>query len=311
MGALGPEELEDYNEARMVWNANLPTVRTQQLEATYRVIDQVMASGRRDASSLRGMVVVDAHPGLGKTTAATRYGRDFHRREVRRFGAETDEGHQRLPVAFVPLSAGMTLKSLNKKLLEFYDHPAATRSTRAELGSLAVDCVLSCQTRLIIVDDLHFVNFRHRDGTEVSNHLKWLANEMPVTFVYVGVGLLERRFFDEGLDGADAALAQTSRRATRCPVVPFTIKSTNGFRAWVELLEAFEKHLMLAEASAGMLTDHAKLLHRRTQGRIGSLTGLLDRACYVAITSGVECLTEQILTDVPVDNAAHASEHTA
>lgn len=305
------EELEDYNEARMVWNANLPTVRTQQLEATYRVIDQVMASGRRDASSLRGMVVVDAHPGLGKTTAATRYGRDFERREVRRFGAETDDGHQRLPVAFVPLSAGMTLKSLNKKLLEFYGHPAATRSTRAELGSLAVDCVLSCQTRLIIVDDLHFVNFRHRDGTEVSNHLKWLANEMPVTFVYVGVGLQERRFFDEGLDGADTALAQTSRRTTRCPVVPFTIKTTNGFRAWVELLEAFEKHLMLAEATPGMLSDHARLLHRRTQGRIGSLTGLLDRACYVAITSGAEFLTEQILTDAPIDNAAHASERTA
>ena len=71
----------------MVWNANLPTVKTHQLTSAFAVIDQVMASNRRDADRLRGSVVIDAAPGLGKTTIATRYARDFHRR------------HQRLPVA--------------------------------------------------------------------------------------------------------------------------------------------------------------------------------------------------------------------
>lgn len=64
-----------YDEARLVWNANLPTVRTAQLLATYSVIDQVMASARRDGDRLRGSVVIDAPPGLGKTTIATRYAR--------------------------------------------------------------------------------------------------------------------------------------------------------------------------------------------------------------------------------------------
>ena len=77
MAALSSEELEDYNEARMVWNANLPTVKTAQLTEAYGIIDQVMASGRRDADRLRGSVVIDAEPGLGKTTIATRYARDF------------------------------------------------------------------------------------------------------------------------------------------------------------------------------------------------------------------------------------------
>ena len=311
MARLTGEELDDYNEARHVWNANLPTVRTHQLEAAHHVFDQVMASNRRDASSLRGTVVLDAKPGLGKTTIATRYGREFHRREIRRRGVETPDGHQRLPVAFIPLSAGMTLKNLNQKILEFYGHPAASRSTRAQLGSLAVDCVLSCATRLIIIDDLHFIDFKHRNGAEVSNHLKWLANEMPVTFVYVGVGLSEKRFFDEGLLAEDAAFAQTSRRATRCPVVPFNVQAPSGFRAWVDVLRTFEEHLMLADARAGMLSDHAQLIHDRTQGHIASLTNLLDRACYVAISSGIEQLTEEILTKVPVDNAAQVSAQTA
>jgi hypothetical protein len=63
MAKLGSEGLEDYNEARMVWNANLPTVKTAQLTEAYGIIDQVMASVRRDADRLRGSVVIDAEPG--------------------------------------------------------------------------------------------------------------------------------------------------------------------------------------------------------------------------------------------------------
>lgn len=305
MGRLSEEELEDYNEARMVWNANLPTVKTHQLTAAFAVIEQVMASNRRDADRLRGSVVVDAAPGLGKTTIATRYARDFHRRTYRRHGHRTASGHQRLPVAFVPLSAGLTLKGLNQKILAFYGHPAADRASSSRLGALAVDCVASCETQLVVIDDLHFIDFRHRNGQEVSNHLKGLANEMPATFIYVGVRLREKRFFDEGILGPDAAYAQTSRRATRCEVTPFDIGTDAGHRGWTDLLHTLETHIKLADVRPGMLVDHAKLLHRRTQGHIASLTNLIDRACYLAIATGVETITKDLLTATTVDNAAH------
>lgn len=77
----------------------------------------------------------------------------------------------------------MTLKGLNQKILAFYGHPAANRASSARLGALAVDCVTACETQLVVIDDLHFVDFRHRNGQEVSNHLKGLVNEMPVTFI--------------------------------------------------------------------------------------------------------------------------------
>lgn len=306
LAGLDEEEREDYNEARRVWNANLPTVKTQQLTDAYDVIDQVMASGRRDGDRLRGSVVIDAAPGLGKTTIATRYGRDLHRREVRRHGPRTRVGDQRLPVAFIPLSSEITLKGLNVKLLEFFGHAAAERATSPRLASMAVDCVVSCETRLIIIDELHFVDFRHRRGIEVSNHLKSLANEMPATFVYVGVGLQERKFFDEGLIGDGAALAQTARRATRCPVTPYTHDSPAAARAWTDVLAALEQHIVLADARPGMLTDHASTLFRRTQGHIGSLTTLIERACDQAIRTGAETITETLISSVSIDNAATA-----
>ena len=51
-----------------------------------------------------------------------------------------------------------------------------------------MDCVSLCKTQLVVIDDLHFIDFRHRHGMEVSNHIKGLANEIPVTFIYVGCG---------------------------------------------------------------------------------------------------------------------------
>ena len=68
-----------------------------------------------------------------------------------------------------------------------------------------------------------------------------------------------------------------------------------------------EGHLKLADARAGMLTDQAKELHRRTQGHIGSLTNLIDRACYLAIRSGAETITPAVIADAVADNAAHTS----
>jgi hypothetical protein len=36
-----------------------------------------------------------------------------------------------------------------------------------------------------------FIDPHRKDGVEVSNHLKWLANELPITFIYAGLGLLK------------------------------------------------------------------------------------------------------------------------
>lgn len=304
MDELDEETLTDYNEVRNVWHANGPVIKTPQLQRVNDVFEQVMASSHRDGGSLRGSVVLDSLPGLGKTTAATRFGRTFDQRERRRHGHLTADGSPRQPVAFIPLTANMSLKNLNQKLLRFYDHPAAARATRAELGDLAVDCVATAETRLIILDDLHFIDFKHRNGMEISNHLKWLANEMPATFIYVGVGLSRKQFFDEGLHPTEAAYAQTSRRATKCTMEPFTVKTDPGARAWVDMLHVFESRIKLADARPGCLTEHAQEIYRRTQGYMASVTNLIDRACSIAISTGAETIDPHVLASVVIDNAA-------
>jgi hypothetical protein len=166
----------------------------------------------------------------------------------------TSEGHERVPVFRVGLTSNTTLRTLNRMICEFYGHPGTDRASAAQLASYVLDCVLSCESRVGIIDDIHFIDPRRKDGLDVSNHLKWLANELPVTFIYTGVGLAGRGLFAEGLTGQNAVLAQTGRRWTRLELPPFEIVSGQGRVHWQGLLKATERQLVLARARPGMLT---------------------------------------------------------
>jgi len=164
---------------------------------------------------------------------------------------------------------------------------------------------VNCKTRLVIVDDVHFLDISRRDGREVANHFKWLANVFPVTFLFVGVGLRARGLLDEGLAGADAAFSQTARRWNVLSVEPFEIRTTAGQRTWRQLLLGIERGLVLAGAWRGMIArDLAEYLFTRSSGHFASLMSLISRGCYRAIRTGAESLTAGLLDEVRIDQAA-------
>jgi Bacterial TniB protein len=309
LAGLGQDAKADYDDARHDWHANFGTIKTPQLAAIHEELDQIVATNRQDPDRVRGAAVIDALPGLGKTTIANTFARDYDRTQRRRHGERTDEGHERLPVFRVGLTSRTTLRTLNRMICEFYGHPGTDKASAARLASFAVDCVLSCHTRIGIIDDLHFIDLNRRDGVDVSNHLKWLANELPVTFVYAGVGLSERRLFAEGLTGDNAIMAQIARRWTRLELPPFHVGDTDGRRRWRSLLKATERQLVLAQAHPGMLTDLDDYLFARTTGHIGSFVTLITRGCYKAIRTGAEVLTETLLDTVRIDEASETARH--
>jgi hypothetical protein len=304
LAKLGSDAREDYDEARHDWHANFGTLRTPQLAAIHDELDAIVASNRQDPDRVRGAAVIDALPGLGKTTIANVFARDFDRTQIRRHGPLTQDGNERLPVFRVGLTSKTTLRTLNQMICQFYGHPGTDRANAAQLASYAVDCVLSCDTRIGIIDDLHFINPADRDGLAVSNHLKWLANELPITFLYAGVGLAERRLFAEGLLGKNTALAQTGRRWTRLALPPFQIATDEGRTHWHGLLKATERQLVLAHTRPGMLLDLADYLFERTSGHIGSFITLIVCGCYKAIRTGEEHLTRTLLDTVRIDEAS-------
>jgi hypothetical protein len=89
---------QDYDEARHDWHANFGILRTPQLAAIHDELDMIVSAARQDPDRVRGAAVIDALPGLGKTTAANTFARGFDRAQMRRHGPVTSEGHERIPV---------------------------------------------------------------------------------------------------------------------------------------------------------------------------------------------------------------------
>ena len=176
----------EYEEQRSVWHANLGPLRTPQMRAVHEQLDDIVEANRQDGDKVKGAAVIDAFPGLGKSTIAQVFAREFHQRQVSLYGPVTAGGHDRIPVAHVCLTSSTSKRSFNAMLCRFFGLPGHDRGNAEELGHRAADAVLACDVRLCVVDDVHFLDPRRRDGRDVANHFKYLANTFPVTFLFVG-----------------------------------------------------------------------------------------------------------------------------
>jgi AAA domain len=304
-----PEQARaEYEERRSVWHANIGPLRTPQMRAVHEHLDDITEANRQDGDKVKGAAVIDAYPGLGKSTIAQIFARGFHQRQIALYGPVTDAGHDRVPVAHVCLTSSTSKRSFNAMLCRFFGLPGYDRGNAEELGHRAADAVLACDVRLCVVDDVHFLDPRRRDGRDVANHFKYLANTFPVTFIYVGVGLERRGLVSEGLAAGEEELAQNARRWTTLGVDPFEIGTEPGRRTWRQLLLAIEKDLVLAGAHPGMVADElAGYLFARSTGHFASLMTLITRGCRRAIRAGTEKLTRDLLDQVRNDAAAEAA----
>ncbi|MCH9733544.1 MAG: ATP-binding protein [Actinomycetia bacterium] len=308
LDGLGDGAVEDYNRQRREWHANLGPIRTPQLGALHEDLWDIVDSNAQDGDKAKGAVAIDAFPGLGKTTAVLAFARQYHRREVQALGDTTDSGDERWPVCRVGLTGNTGMKEFNRAMLEFFAHPGTRRGTAADYARRALDCVLSCEVRILIVDDLHFLQWRNSSGVAISNHFKYIANEFPVTMIFIGVGLAARGLFSEGSHYEDAVLAQTGRRTTALSMEPFAVTNAKGRRQWRQLLLAIEQRVVLANKYPGMIADDlCDYLYARSTGHIGSLMTLINRGCQRAVRSGEEKLTAELLDRVKIDAASETA----
>ena len=204
------------------------------------------------------------------------------------------------------------MKDFNTALCDFYAHPRRRYGTTEQLGQHALDCVLSCETKLLIIDDLHFLHWQRHGGVEIGNHFKYIANEFPVTLLSIGIGLGERGLLmeDSGstINGAhykDVVLEQTTRRTIMLEMHPFGIETARQRRQWRTVLTTIEERLVLAAKRPGMLADELPdYLYERSTGHIGSLMELIRIGCARAIRTGTETLNKNVFESFKIDSAA-------
>ncbi|WP_367324579.1 AAA family ATPase [Streptomyces sp. HUAS ZL42] len=308
LAALGGAARLAYEKRRSLWHANLGPIRTPQLEALHEVLWDIVDSNVQDGGKTRGAVAVDALPGLGKTTAVLNFALAYHRREIQRAGAFTDLGHERWPVCRIGLTSNVGMKDFNRAMLEFYAHPGRASGTSALFAQRALDCVLACETKILIIDDLHFLKAMNGNDQEISDHINGIVNQFPVTVIFIGVELKKRGIYSRNDESGDIALAHTGSKLTPLTMAPFDIDNNEHRRQWRHLLLALEKQIVLSQMFPGMLTDElSDYLYLRSAGCIGSLMTLINRGCQRAARTGAELLNKNLLEEVKIDAASEQS----
>jgi AAA domain len=141
-----------HNQRRGDWHNNLGPFRTPQLTALHDDLWDIMDASTQDGNHAKSAVALDGYPGLGKTLAVETFAKEFHNREVRRHGEFTEAGDERWPVCRIGMRGNTSMKDFNSALCDFYAHPRRRRGTTEQLGQHALDCVLSCETKLLIID---------------------------------------------------------------------------------------------------------------------------------------------------------------
>lgn len=304
----------DYNRRRREWHANI-VLRSEQVDRLHQDLLDIVDSNQQDSDRVKSAAAIDAPPTMGKTTALRMFGRDFHRRRVAEAGEYLDPETQttkHIPVCHVTLAGKPTIKALHQMLLGFYAHPSVRSELRQsltlsrDLARAAADCIARHDTRLVIIDDLHFLNMRTNDSVQVANQLKWLANEYDATFVFAGVALRESGLLKEGRSGEDAALAQTFRRWTVLGMNSFSLQTQADKREWARLMGSLDKAVVLANGHDRMIQELATYIFVRTGGNIGSLMDLIRRGTTRAIRTGHEKLDRALLDTIRLDEGAES-----
>ena len=81
------------------------------MRAVHEHLDEIVEANRQDGDKVKGAAVIDAYPGLGKSTIAQVFARNFHHRQVSLYGPVTRDGHDRVPVVHVCLTSSTSKKS--------------------------------------------------------------------------------------------------------------------------------------------------------------------------------------------------------
>ncbi|MGX9687364.1 ATP-binding protein [Deinococcus wulumuqiensis] len=251
------------------------------------------------ADQVKVGVVIDGLASHGKTTIAKTVARQFERMIREKASFRDDRARDAfIPVVHVTLHPKMTPKSMAWEICHFLNVPVRGRETEQQLVSAIHEAVARHRILLFVIDDIHFLKGRSREGQELSDFLKSLMSRTGATFLYVGIDV-ESMGIMQDRGAVSLASSQTAARFVLQKVWPFEKED----RMWRVLLRDVEEHLCLLDQVPGTLEKCYRLIYNRTGGSIGTLMNLLRNAAEGAI-GRTERITADDLRSVSLDYAA-------
>ncbi|MGW4661384.1 TniB family NTP-binding protein [Streptomyces sp. NPDC004279] len=295
-----PGQAPRSREERLAYHSAFVTVRTPAINTLAHHVRTLMILGRHQQITARPSLIVTGPPAAGKTTALLHVGRTCHLAHTLHTPPTPGSAHPTVPVAYVLVPPGATAKTLTTEFARYLAIPTTTRMTQAQITDAVCHTYNTAGIQLVLIDEIHRLNPRTTTGAQAADLLKDLTERIRATFVYAGIDVTTTPLFT-GVRGA-----QLAARATliHCGPLPTHHGTTHPF---TDTLTDLENALDLHHHTPGTLPHHAPYLHRRTAGRIGSLTRLIRQAAITAIHNGTEKITKTTLDAIQLDH--HAETH--
>lgn len=225
---------------------------------------------------MRNMLIV-GDSNNGKTKVIERF------KELHGQGFVSEDSESIRPVIVVESPPSADEKGLYVSILSQFWSPYKKNGTVTELRYDAISRLRLCKAEILIVDEIHSLLVGPAAKLRmVMNTIKMLCNELRIPIV--GVGTRD----------AVRVLHSDPQHASRFDVYALPLwKLDPEFQT---LLAGFESVLPLKQPSHLASPEMATLLHDICEGNLGDLHRLLIECSKVAIETGKECITREIVT---------------
>jgi hypothetical protein len=293
--ALTEDERVAYDEARIAHHAELVVVTTSTIQEITNEGRMLTLLNQRENGARQGLIV-SGEAATGKTTAIKQLGRFHELRTRRRFPCS-----DRIPVVYVTAPAKGSPRKLAMEFARFLGlPPIPSRANATDIADAVCQILIDARCDIVLIDELHNINMATTGGEDHSDHMKYLTEHLPATFIYAGIDV-ERANVFTGIRGRQLA--------GRCSLVntgPFPYHDE-----WRQLVAGMEAALRLHRHEPGSLVKQAKYLHQRTQGMIGSLSRLVRQSAIRAILTDNEAITRPLMDKIRLDHSAESSTRRA
>lgn len=280
-GALTPDERRRYNKSIVLPHPQIDEVR--------RCIEY--ASDHNQAGATRRLFVgVTGDYAAGKSQILEELALDTHQATVALLGETVTDDQVRSrvqPVLWVNavasgeadlaqsicLAAGLPLENRSGQTAASMLHKAAAQCSRSK-------------TSLGVIDDVNMLSSSNR-REQLTHFCKRMGNDLPITLIFCGHGLLESPVFAPTSISRHAdhqAAAQLSRRLITVKITAIP-QSRGGLKQFAELVwSAYERFLFREPpAHADLGPQELGVLHKASGGRPGTLFTIMCAAAARAV----------------------------
>lgn len=243
-------------------------------EASQKILQSVeITASRREPSS--AMLV--GKPGSGKTTICKNVVQHFGPGSV----VQNENGiTSTVPAFYCGVPAGVSLKSLSVHMLtKLGCHEL--RGDAASLTTRLSRLLITCETRVILLDEFHHLLLRGAEKTRavVCDWIKTLMNETLIPIILVGMPECEVIVDDH------PQLARRYPYRARLPEFDFAVQSSDSI--FIRTLKSFNKRMNeIGEfENSSILADRttASAIYVATSGNMNAIRQLLHDAMRVAL----------------------------